>query len=433
MRLVAVGLSHHTAPVDLRERMAVPSDDVAGTLAGLQAAGVGREGVLVSTCNRVELYAVPEEGRSAHDLAHWFLESRGLRLRSVGPHVYVHEQEEALRHLFRVTSSLDSMIVGEPQILGQVKEAYRLAAERAAAGPVMHRVMDSALRVAKRVRTETDIGREAVSVGRAGVELAKQVLGELTGRSALLVGAGAHGKLVARTLLSHGLGELVVANRTFARASELAGTFGGSAIHMEELPRYLERVDLVLTSTAAGRVLIDRASLAPVVRKRRFRALVLIDLSVPRNIDPACNALEGVYRFDVDDLTHLAGQGVERRRAAAEVAERIVAEESGAAWRALQVEQVHERLGRAMRRAEAVRAAEMARLEPLLSRLDERERRSVDAATRAIVKKILHPSLALVRARAEAGDLDGLDALLDGLAGEISAPAAPRGDTPHDD
>jgi glutamyl-tRNA reductase len=433
MKLVAVGLSHHTAPVDLRERMAVPSEAVAGTLAGLRAAGVGREGVLVSTCNRVELYAVPEEGRSAHDLAHWFLESRGLRLRSVGPHVYVHEQEEALRHLFRVTSSLDSMIVGEPQILGQVKEAYRVAAERAAAGPVMHRVMDSALRVAKRVRTETDIGREAVSVGRAGVELARQVLGDLAGRSALLVGAGAHGKLVARTLLSHGLGELVVANRTFSRASDLAGVFGGSAIHMEEVPRYLERVDLVLASTAAGRVLIDRATLAPVVRKRRFRALVLIDLSVPRNIDPACNSLEGVYRFDVDDLTHLASQGVERRRAAAEVAERIVAEESGAAWRTLQVEQVHDRLGRAMRRAEAVRAAELARLEPLLARLDERERRSVDAATRAIVKKILHPSLALARARAEAGDLDGLDALLDGLAGELAAPATPRGDAPDDD
>ena len=195
---------------------------VPGLLDDLRQDEVGREGVLISTCNRVELYAVPGDGVGAEELGRWLLDRQGLRSRRMEEHLYRYQQRDALRHLFRVASSLDSMVVGEPQILGQVKDAYRVAIAGKAAGGTMHRVMDRALNVAKKVRTETGIGREAVSVGRAGVELARQVLGTLKGRSALLIGAGAHGKLVAKSMLSHSLEELVVANRTFERAAGLA-------------------------------------------------------------------------------------------------------------------------------------------------------------------------------------------------------------------
>ncbi|MEC8423297.1 MAG: glutamyl-tRNA reductase, partial [Myxococcota bacterium] len=309
MRLVAVGVSHHTAPVEVRERLAVSPALVPGLLDDLRRDRVGNEAVLISTCNRVELYTLPSAGVAPDDVARWLVERQGLRTRRVGKHLYRYQQQDALRHLFRVTSSLDSMVVGEPQILGQVKEAYRVAVAGRGTSGTMHRIMDRALHVAKRVRTETGIGREAVSVGRAGVELARQVLGRLDGRAALMVGAGAHGKLVAKSMLAYNLGELVVANRTFERAAELAQQLQASAAHLDDIDRFLDRADVVVTSTGAGRILIDRGMLAPVVRRRRYRPLVMIDLSVPRNIDPSVNELEGVFRFDIDDLQDIADQG----------------------------------------------------------------------------------------------------------------------------
>ncbi len=421
MRLVAVGLSHHTAPVDVRERLAVAPQLVPGLLDQLRADRMGEEAVLISTCNRVELYAVPSEHVGAEEVARWLLEQRGLRNRTLDGHLYRLQDGAALQHLFRVASSLDSMVVGEPQILGQVKDAYRVAVEGQAAGPLMHRLMDRALHVAKKVRTETGIGREAVSVGRAGVELARQVLGSLKGRSALLIGAGAHGKLVARSMLGFGLGELVVANRTFERAARLAQDLEASAIHLDEITRYLPRVDVVMASTGAGRVLIDHAMMAPVVRQRRYRPLVLIDLSVPRNIDPAVNSLEGAYRFDVDDLREIADQGMEKRLVAAEAAERIVEEETATAWKDLLVASIQQDIGAVVKRAESVRLSELARVEAILDGLDPKERKAVEAMTRAIVKKLLHAPLSSARALAAEGESAEVARLLAALG-------APRDD-----
>jgi len=208
-------------------------------LARLRSARLGHEAVLLSTCNRVELYTLAPRPVEPDQVADWLLEEAGLAPRGAGKHLYRLHSREAVRHLFRVASSLDSMVLGEPQIVAQVKAAYRLAVEHDAAGPVLGRIMDRALGAAKRVRSETDIARETVSVGRAGVELARQVVGSLEGRSALLIGAGAHGKLVARALLDQGLGELVVANRTFSAASRLAARFGGSAVHIDSIAPYL--------------------------------------------------------------------------------------------------------------------------------------------------------------------------------------------------
>ena len=412
MNLVAVGLSHHTAPVEVREQLAMGPTGVPGLLQRLRDDAVGAEGVLLSTCNRVELYAVPSRGRSADDIADWLIHSTGNRTRGMGRHLFAYQQKDALRHVFRVASSLDSMIIGEPQIVGQMRDAYKVATSAHAAGPVMRRVMDRALHVAKRVRTETDIAREAVSVGRAGVELARQVLGSLKGRSALLIGAGAHGKLVATSLLGYGLGELVVANRTFERAADLARKFGGSAAHLDDIERHLDRVDVVVASTGAGRLLVTRAQMARVVRRRRYRSQVLLDLSVPRNIDPTINDLDGAYRFDVDDLREVAAQGQAKRRQAAQVAEGIVRDEVDRVWTQMQGEEHRAALAGIMRRAEAIRSAELARADKVLSNLSPKDRKAVEAMTRAIVKKVLHPAMQQGRAWAEEGDLVRLEAAL---------------------
>jgi glutamyl-tRNA reductase len=277
--------------------------------------------------------------------------------------------------------------------------------------------MDKALQVAKRVRNETDIGREAVSVGRAGVELARQVLGSLDGRAALLIGAGAHGKLVARALLDYGLGELVVANRTFQRAVELANRFGGSAVHLDDLSRYLERVDIVVTSTASGQQVLTRADVAPATKRRRYRSLVMIDLSVPRNIAVDVNELEGVYRFDIDDLSKVAETGKEKRQLAAESAERIVMEEARACWEVLEGEVVARGIKRLTQHAETLRVAELARNEPLLARLDPKDRASIEAMTKALLKKLLHEPLGYVRRSASEGRGDRVEEIIEALTG----------------
>ncbi len=415
--LIAVGLSHHTAPVDVRERLAVPAANVPGLLDALRTDGLGREALLLSTCNRVELYAVTTNGYDSDAVAAWLAERNGLAPRRTLPYLYRHTDDDAIRHLFRVTSSLDSMVLGEPQIVGQVREAYRVAQVHRAAGPVLHRVMDHALQVAKRVRSETRIAREAVSIGRAGVELASQVLGGLDTRRAMLIGAGEHGRVVARSLLDYGLSELIVANRTFSRGAEVAKDFGAAAIPFDEINAYLPRVDIVMTSTAAGRILLDRATLAPVARKRRFRSLVLIDLSVPRNIDPAVDKLDGLFRFDVDDLRQVAESGRAARQDAAADAERIVAEEVELCWEWLRNAELHARIGAMSRNAEQIRAAEVERAAKFLGALTPKQRKAIDKMTRSIVKKILHEPIQASRSLASAGDDHALDVLLSALGG----------------
>lgn len=420
MRLVAIGISHHTAPVELREKLAMAPERMPEVLAALRSEGIGREGLVLSTCNRVELYAVPEPSVGPDRLAEWLADRAGTALRTVDSHLYRYQEQDALRHVFRVVSSLDSMVVGEPQIVGQVRDAYRLAQTHHTVGPVLHQVMDKALQVAKRVRNETDIGREAVSVGRAGVELARQVLGSLDGRAALLIGAGAHGKLVARALLDYGLAELVVANRTFQRAVELANRFGGSAVHMDDLSRYLERVDIVIASTASGQQIISRADVAPATKRRRYRSLVMIDLSVPRNIAVDVNELEGVYRFDIDDLSQIAEAGKEKRQLAAESAERIVMEEVRACWEVLEGELVAQGIKRLTQHGEALRIAELARNESLLAKLDPKDRESIEAMTRALLKKLLHEPLGYVRKSAAEGRGDRVEEIVAALVGPSS-------------
>ena len=243
------------------------------------------------------------------------------------------------------------------------------------------------------------------------MELVRQVVGDLNGRSALLIGAGQHGKIVARALLDFGLDELVVANRTFERAAELANIYNGSAIPLQEVDRYLHRVDIVVSSTGAGRYLLTRGDVAPALAKRRGRPLVMIDLAVPRNIDPSVNDLRGVYRFDIDDLAQFAGRGKKSRLDAAEVAERIVERATERHWKQIMGEQVNQELGRIVKGAEHIRLGEMARIESLLASLPPEQSGAVDAMTRAIVKKLLHQPLHQLRAWAEDGNIEQAQAL----------------------
>jgi len=417
-RLIAIGISHHTASLDVRERLSVAPEAIPGLLGSLCSDGFSNEAVLLSTCNRTELYTVPGQRGDVERFVRWLAETGGATGREVSEKIYRMRDQEALRHIFRVASSLDSLVLGEPQIVGQMKTAFRVAAEHKAAGPMLHRVMNHALHVSKRVRTETDIAREAVSVGRAGVELARQVLGPLAGRSAMLIGAGAHGKLVARSLLDFGLTELVVANRTFEHAATLAEEFNGSAIPIQEVGRYLPRVDVVLCSTGAGRTLIERSEVAAALSERRGRSLVMIDLSVPRNIDPTVNTLGGVYRFDIDDLAQFAGRGQASRRNAAAAAEEIVAKETERHWRQLMGERVNRQIGSIVQSAEAVRQMEIERARMALGEIDAEQWKNVDAMTRAIVKKILHQPLRQVRSWAEEGDIEQASAVFAAFGAE---------------
>ncbi len=402
--VVLVGVNHRTAPVEIRERLAVPADRVQERLASL-CTERGLEGaVILSTCNRVEIYALAPRSTGLSQVLSWLAGTHGLAMRELERHSMALCGEPAVAHLFRVAASLDSMIVGEPQILGQLKTAFALALEGQSVGQPLQRLMRGAIRVAKRVRTETRIGREPVSVGRAGTELARQVLGELEGRTAMLVGAGDVARLVAQSMLGHGLGELVVVNRTYARAAELAAEFDGTAAHLEQLERYLEKVDVVIASTASTTPLVTRDALARIMRVRRYRPLFCIDLSVPRNIDPAVNRLEGCYVFNVDDLTEVARQGQEHRRGEAETAERIVAEEAGRCYRSLEALKAEPIIAAMTHRAEAARQAELARSAATLDVLEPGQRRVIEAMTRSMFKRFLHDTIQATRQLAASGD-----------------------------
>jgi len=409
--VVVVGLSHRTAPVELREKFAISDEAMSETFGELVAPKVSDEAVILSTCNRVEIYAlVPAEDRG-RGILEYLASSRGVRLRTLKKKSYLHAGQDAVEHIFRVASSLDSMVVGEPQILGQFKTAFAAADRHKAMGQVLRRLMRRTVSVAKRVRTETRIGREPVSMGRAGVELARQVFGDLDGRVALMIGAGEMGRLVATSLMAHGVDELVIANRTYSRAVELADQFSGTAVHMDQLQRYLERVDIALASTGANRYLIDRAMLAPVMRARRFRPLFCVDLSVPRNIAPDVNALEGVYAFNVDDLAEVAQRGAERRQKEATRAEAIVQSEAERCYRSLGARSADPIIAGMTLRAEEARQVELERSRATLEALDPRQREVVEAMTRAMFKRYLHNAILEARRLGELGDVDGLEVL----------------------
>lgn len=407
--LIAVGLSHHTAPVEVRERMAMDESRVREHLERLRHDGACREAMLLSTCNRVELYAVPQDVRAIQE---FMREYRGPGGESIDPYLYWHRDVDAVRHLFRVASSLDSLVVGEPQILGQVKNAIRLAEETKSLGRLLNRLTRQTMSVAKRVRTETRIGESRVGIGNAGVDLARMIFGGLEGKRALLCGVGEMGRQVSRAMVNAGLEELIVANRTYERSVECAEEYGGTPIQWDRVQEYLGRVDVVITATGAPRPILLRDHIARALAVRRYRSLLLIDLSVPRNIAPDVDDLEEAFLYNVDDLTAVMEQGKRERERAADAAVQLVEEEASRFMLKLKEVSIGEHIGVLTRSAEAIRMEEIARSAKVLESLDPKQRKAVEAMTRAMMKKVLHAPIATLRDAARKGEIERVDLVM---------------------
>jgi glutamyl-tRNA reductase len=315
MEIVLIGLSHKTAPVEIREKFSIPKEQVADVLGRLMNLPSVREGLILSTCNRMEVLAVIEGWEDgAEPLKNFLREIAGMDNSDLAPYLYILRGDDALKHLFRVTASMDSMVLGEPQILGQVKEAYRQAADSKVTGLVLNKLLHRSFFVAKRVRTETKMASQAVSVSFAAVELAKKIMGNLDDKRAILIGAGEMSELAARHLVSQGVCEIWVTNRTYSRALEMAKELGGNAISFEEFPNMLKDIDIVVSSTGSTRYIIHKEQLGAVIRARKNKPMFFIDIAVPRDIDPAINEIDNIYVYDIDDLRGIVDSNKEERK-----------------------------------------------------------------------------------------------------------------------
>ncbi|CAB1077483.1 glutamyl-tRNA reductase [Alkalispirochaeta odontotermitis] len=325
--IVLLGINHKTAPVELRECIAFTGDESVTALQTLHRRPDIKEALLFSTCNRVELLFVTEEKTQTITAAKDFIaDFNKIPLDQFNDALYIHEGNEAVRHVFRVASSLDSMMVGEPQILGQIKDAYRMATELKSSGVILNRLLHRTFFVAKRIRTETGIGDRAVSISYAAVELGRKIFGDLAGKSVLLVGAGEMAELAVEHLIRHKASEIYVANRTFENGVELAKKFNGKPIRFEEITNFLEFTDIIISSTGSPDFVITRDQVKPVIRKRRSRPLFFIDIAVPRDIDPGVNRLTNSYLYDIDDLQGVVDDNIEDRQQEAIKGERIIDE-----------------------------------------------------------------------------------------------------------
>ncbi|MCP3982373.1 MAG: glutamyl-tRNA reductase [bacterium] len=401
--LILIGTNHRSAPVALRERMAFAQRDLPEVLARLTALPEIEEGLVLSTCNRVEIVARSRgSARGAVQVLREFLcRERGVAAGELDRYSYQFAAGEVVGHLFRVASSLDSMILGEPQILGQVKEAYRVARECGATGPVLERLMQHGLGAAKRVRNETGIAKNAVSVAYAAVELATRIFGALRGRRVLLLGAGKMSDLVARHLIAREIESLTVASRTYSHAADAAARFGGTAVHWEDGLASLPEVDIVVSCTAAPEVVLKKSDVAVSLRGRRRGPLFLIDIAVPRDIDQAINELDNVYVYDIDALQEVVDANLGGRRAEAEKAERILSREveSFERWRQTQavapvIVALRESMGEIGRN-------ELVRFRRKLGPLSETQERALEELLRGVVQKLLHRPIRYLRSSVE--------------------------------
>ena len=395
--LVVVGLSHHTAPVDVREKVAFPEDAGPPALKALASLPTVGEALLLSTCNRVEIYAASRSDaeRAISEVRRFLAAARPAAADLLGPHLYERVGAEAVKHVFRVAASLDSLVVGEPQILGQLKTAHALAAEAGSLGPLLGRCLERAFGVAKRVRSETAIARGSATVSSVAVDLASRVFGELEGKSVLVIGAGKMSALAARKLAGEGAAELLVTNRSPDRATALAAEIGGKARPWASLPELLAAADVVISSTGAQQPIIDRALMKQVVKARRHRPIFVVDIAVPRDVDPEAGKLDGVYLFDIDDLEKVVTDNRKGRERESSSAELIVATETAQflAWQRAQaatpvIKELRERFQTvaAAEAKKAIASAGAAAAPEALTRLAE-----------AIVAKLLHKPMMAIK------------------------------------
>jgi len=398
MDIIVLGLNHKTAPVHIRERVAFPEKTIHEPLRALHASPGVRETMILSTCNRVEIAAVVdgrEQGAAA--VRAFVARHHDVPEGELAPHLYLHAGADAVRHLFRVASSLDSLVVGEPQILGQVKDAYQYAREAGAVGAVLDRLLKKALSVAKLVRTETEISRSAVSVSFAAVELAKKIFGDIEGRSAMIVGAGEMAELAVKHLVSSGVRDVFVVNRTFEKAVELAREFGGSAVKFDDLFEQMVLADIVISSTGAPHFIIKGEDVKRVMARRKHRPMFFIDIAVPRDIDPTVNDVDNAYLYNVDDLQSVVDGNIKERRKEADKAETLVDAEVGTFEKWIASLQVVPTIVELRQSVDAMRAAELERSLAKLGHLAPKDREQVALLTQSIVNKILHSPLTVLK------------------------------------
>jgi glutamyl-tRNA reductase len=406
MHIVVVGLSHKTAPVEIREKLAIPESRMGEALSRLCSYQGVREGVLLSTCNRVEVYAVVDEIESGYGRVQDFLADAHLSLSSeqLTPHLYWQEGDRAISHLFRVASSLDSMIIGESQILGQIKEAFEVALTHKATGIILNKVMKKAISVAKRVRTETKISEMAVSVSYAAVELARKIFSDLSEKTVLLVGAGEMAKLAAKHFIANGVRHVRVTTRNPQHAQELANRFGGIAVAFENFREDMASADIVLVSTGAAHYLVSEDDVQHSVKQRMNRPMFLIDISVPRNIDPAVRHVDNAFLFDIDDLKTRVERNRGERLNEAEKAEKMVVDEVGTVRQWLQSLEVTPTIVALRARIDEIKRAELDKTLGRLSNLSETDRALVEAMASSIANKLIHNTMVTLKAEVNSSE-----------------------------
>ena len=405
-KVCIAGVSHKTAPVEIRERLAFADNAIPNALDRLRSLEDVDEAFVLSTCNRVEIVVTCSESHDIRGTLESFLaETHAAFGSSIRPYLYFYESNEAIHHLFRVAASLDSMVVGEPQILGQMKAAYALARERGALSGLLDRVMTRAFNVAKRIRTETGIGQTAVSVSYAAVELARKIFGSLDGHSVLLVGAGKMSELSARHLKRSGASNIFVTNRTLERAIEMAALFEGQPIEYNNFLQAMPRMDIVITSSAAPHFILQHKDMVQVIQARRNKPVFLIDIAVPRNVDPAVNDIDNIYLYDIDDLQEVVNTNIRERQKEADRAERIIVDELQKTLESLRVQHVTPTIVSLQEQLEQIRLSELERARRKFGNLTPAQEQAIDLMTRAIVNKIAHGPISELRRRA--GDPEG--------------------------
>lgn len=409
MRFLVTGLNHKTAPVELRERLAFAKESLPDATRELLLSPGVHEAMILSTCNRVELL-VSHNGTDPN-LPRFLAEHFALDRTVLEPHLYRYQDEEAIRHMFRVASSLDSMVVGEAQILGQVKQSWSVARELGAIRGPLDKLLQGAFTAAKRVRSETEIGSSSVSIASVAVDLARRIFGSLDGKKILIVGAGKMSELAARHLMEHGADSILVANRTYDRAIRLAEQFLGQAIRFEDLHSRAHEADIIITSTGSSQHIFAMEQAQQILHRRKNRPVFLIDIAVPRDVDPQINRLEGIFLYDIDDLQSVATSNLVDRGREAERAEAIILEETERFRRRIRTLDIAPAIVEVQGTAEELRQAELHRQQRVLQSLTPEQQEAVESLTRGLMNKFLHLPLQAMKTAAREGDAAALETI----------------------
>jgi len=398
MKLLVTGVSHKTAPVEVRECLAFRENSLPAALADLKSREGVNEAVILSTCNRVEITVTTGDQHDPQSIVDSFLsDHKAISSSAIGPYLYRHQGQDAIHHLFRVAASLDSMVIGEPQILGQLKQAYAAAKDCGAVCGWLDGLLTRAFSVAKRVRSETGIGQMAVSVSYAAVELARKIFGTLTGRTIMIVGAGKMSELAARHLRRSGASHVFVTNRTHERAVEMAALFQGTPVEYTRFVSLLPEVDIVITSSGAPHFILHKDEMHRVIAARRNRPMFLIDIAVPRNIEPSVNDLDNVFLYDIDDLQEVVNANLRERMKEADHAEKLVSEEVDRMMARLKVAEVTPTIVGLQEQLEQIRAGEIEKARRKFGPFTPEQEQAIEMLTRGIINKIAHGPISELR------------------------------------